>query len=71
MQWPERASGLWGGMTEVDDDGCGSVKGDWDRVRVICKGKSMQRRRLLRELGFSSDVHASVRFKISVTMCCS
>ena len=27
MQWPERDSGLWGGMTDVDADGGSSVKG--------------------------------------------
>ena len=48
-------------MTDVDADGVGSVKGAWDRVRFICKRKSVQKRRLPRELGFSSDVSASVR----------
>ena len=53
-------------MTDVDADGGGSVNGDWERVRVICKRKSMWKSWLLRELGFSSDVSASVRFKLSV-----
>ena len=51
-------------MTEVDADGGGSVNGAWDRVRVICKRKSMWMRQLQRELWFSSDVNASVRFKL-------
>ena len=54
-------------MTDVDADGGVSVNVDW--VRVICKRKSLQKRRLPRELGFSSDVSASVRFKLSVKMC--
>ena len=56
-------------MTDIDADGGDSVKGYWDRVKVICKRKSIQKRRLPRELGFSSDVSASVRFKLSVKMC--
>ena len=56
-------------MTDIDADGHGSVKGAWGRVRAICKKKSMQKRRLARELGFSTDVSASVRFKLSVKMC--
>ena len=56
-------------MTDVDADGGGSVNGDWDRWRVLCKRKSMWKTRLLRELWFSSDVSASVRFKLSVKMC--
>ena len=56
-------------MTDVEADSGGSVKGAWDRVRVMCKRKSVQKRRLPRELGFSSDVSASVRFKLSVKMC--
>ena len=45
------------------------MKGACDRVKVICKRKSMQKGRLPRELGFSSDVSASVRFQLSVKMC--
>ena len=56
-------------MTDVDADGGGSVKGAWDRVRVICKRKSMWKRRLPREFLFSSDVSANVRFKLPVKMC--
>ena len=56
-------------MTDVDADGGGSVKVAWDRVRVICKRKSMQKRLLPRELWFSSDVSASARLKLSVMMC--
>ena len=56
-------------MTDVDADVGGSVKVAWDRVRVICKIKSMQKRRLPRKLGFSSDVSVSVRFNLSVKMC--
>ena len=55
-------------MTDVDADGGVSVKGDWDRVTVICKRKSMRKRSLPRELGFSSDVSASVRLKLSVKL---
>ena len=58
-------------MTFVDADGCGSVKEAWDRVRVICKRKSIQKRHLPRDLGFSSDVSASVRLKLQVKMYCS
>ena len=56
-------------MTDVDADGGVSVKEAWDRVRVISKSKSMWKRRLPRELGFSSDVSAIVRFKFSVKKC--
>ena len=56
-------------MTDVDADGGGSVKVAWDRIRVICKRKSMRQRRFPRKLGFSSDVSASVRLKLSVRMC--
>ena len=56
-------------MTDIDADGGGSVIGAWDRVRFICKRKSMRKRRLPREIGLSSDVSASVRFKLSVKMC--
>ena len=56
-------------MTDVDADGVGSVKGNRERVSVLCKRKSMQMRWLPRELGLSSDVSASVRFKLSVKMC--
>ena len=69
MQWPEWASVLWGGMTDVDADGGGSVKGAWDMVRVICKRKSKQKLWLPREFGFSSDVSASATLKIRVRMC--
>ena len=48
-------------MTDVDADGGSSVKGDCYRVNVICKRKSMRKRRLPRELGSSSDVSVSVR----------
>ena len=51
-------------MTDVVADGGGSVKGAWDTLRVICKRKSVQKRWFPRELGFSSDVSASVRFKL-------
>ena len=51
-------------MTDVDADGGVSVKRAWDRVRVICKRKCMRMRQLLRELGLSSDVSASVRLKL-------
>ena len=56
-------------MKDVDADGDGSVKLAWDRVSIFCKRKSMRKRWLLRELGFSSDVSVSVRFKLSVKMC--
>ena len=56
-------------MTDVDANGGGSVKGAWDRVSVICKRKCMRKRRLPRELGLSSDVSASVRFKLRVKVC--
>ena len=56
-------------MTYIDADGGGSEKGAWDRGRVICKRKSIQKRRLPRELVFSSDVSASVRFKLLIKMC--
>ena len=58
-------------MTDFDDDGFGSVKGALDRGRVICKRKSVRKRWLPKELGFSSDVSASVRLKLPVKMCCS
>ena len=56
-------------MTDVDADGVGSVKGAWDRVRVICKRKSVQKRWLLRELVFSSYVSVCVTLKLPVKMC--
>ena len=56
-------------MTDVDADGGGSVNGAWDRVSFICNRKSLRKRRLSRELGFSPDVSASVRFKVRVKMC--
>ena len=56
-------------MTYEDADGGSSVKGAWARVTVSCKRKSMWMRCLLKELGFTSDVRASVslRFRITVT----
>ena len=60
---------LWGGMTDVDADGGGTLKVAWDRVGDMCKRKSKWKRRLPRELGFSTDVIASVRLKLSVRMC--
>ena len=42
------------------------MKGAWESVSFFCKRKSMWKRRLPRELGLSSDVSASVRFKLSV-----
>ena len=56
-------------MTDIDADGGGSLNGAWDTVSFICKRKSLRKRRLSRELGFSSDVSASVRFKVRVKMC--
>ena len=55
-------------MTDVDADGGGSVKGAWDRVRVICKRKSVQKTWLPRELRFSSYVSASVTLKLPFKM---
>ena len=45
------------------------MNGAWDRVSFICKRKSMLKRQLSRELGFSSDVSASVRFNLQVKIC--
>ena len=45
------------------------MKGACNRVKVICKRKSMQMGWLPRELGISSDVSVGVRFKLSVKMC--
>ena len=56
-------------MTDVDADGGVSVNGAWDWDRVICKRKSMWMRWLPRELGFTSDVRASVRLRLRVRMC--
>ena len=55
-------------MTCVNADGGGSLNQAQVMVRVICERKSMQKRWLPREKGFSSDVSASVRFMLSVKM---
>ena len=58
-----------GGMTDVDADDVSSVKGARARFRVSCKRKSMRMRWLPSELGFTSDVRASVKLRLSVRMC--
>ena len=55
-------------MTDVVADGGLSVKGAWAWVRFSCKRKSMLMRSLPRELGFTSDVRASVRLRLRVKM---